>query len=59
MISGYRWFQRRFFEAYVEEIKHFVKVIKGEVEPIVTGYDALKALETAEAVKKSIAEKKP
>lgn len=56
---GHLWFQKRFFEAYVEEVKHFVDLIRRDLKPLVSGMDALKALEMANAVRKSIKEDKP
>ncbi len=57
--SGLAWFQERFFSAYVEEIKHFRDVIRYDIKPLVSGYDAIKALEIAQAVTRSIIERRP
>lgn len=57
--NGHLWFQKRFFEAYVEEVRHFVDLIRRDLKPLVSGEDALKALEIANAVRRSIKEGRP
>ncbi len=44
----------RFKEAYVEEIRHFVDIIKKDIPPSVTAEDGKKALEAVIAANKSI-----
>ncbi len=56
---GVSWFQKKFFEAYVEEVKHFARVVKGLEKPLVSGVDALKALCVAVAVRRSLEDGKP
>lgn len=53
---GYPWFQKRFYDAYVEEDKHFIKCIIEDKEPLVTGIDGLRAIQIAEAAWKSLRE---
>lgn len=56
---GAPWFERRFYDAYVEELKHFIDVIVNDKEPLVTGVDGLRATQIAEACWKSFKEGKP
>ncbi len=46
--------QRRFGQAYVDEIAHFVECVRGGAEPAVTGLDGLKALEAVLAANRSL-----
>ncbi len=57
--GGVPWFEKRFYEAYIEELKDFVESITSDREPGVTVYDGLKAVEIAEACWKSFREKRP
>lgn len=59
IFGGIQWFFKRFYDAYVEEDKHFVKCILEDKEPLVTGIDGLKAVQIAEACWKSYKEGKP
>lgn len=43
--------------AFIREVNHFVKCIRGEEEPIVSGLDGLKSMEVIEAAYKSVEEK--
>ncbi len=57
--DGHPWFQRRFYDAYVEEDRHFVKVLLEDGEPLVKGVDGLRAVEIAEACWRSYREVRP
>ena len=57
--KGVAWFERRFYEAYVEELKSFVKAVLDDKEPEVTVLDGLRAVEIAEACWRSFRERKP
>ncbi len=48
------WFQRRFLDAYIEEVRHFVNVVKDLEKPRISPEDALQALRVAIAVRRSI-----
>ena len=52
-------FLTRFADAYLEEVRDFVKTILNEKSPRVTGDDGLKALEIAVAAEKSGLQSKP
>lgn len=52
--SGVQWFWKRFYDAYLEEDKHFVQAIKEDREPLITGMDGLRAVQIAEACWKSV-----
>lgn len=56
---GYRWFMKRFYDAYVEEDKSFIKAILEDSQPVVNEDDGKKAVEIAEACWRSFKEKKP
>ncbi len=56
---GIPWFERRFYDAYVEELKHFVEVILEDKAPLITAIDGLKAVQIAEACWKSVREGRP
>lgn len=43
--------------AFSREVNHFVKCIRGEEKPIVSGLDGLRAMEVIEAAYKSVEEK--
>jgi myo-inositol 2-dehydrogenase/D-chiro-inositol 1-dehydrogenase/scyllo-inositol 2-dehydrogenase (NAD+) len=51
--------QRRFRQAYVDEMTHFVECIVSGAEPVVTGLDGRKALEGVLAANRSLAEGVP
>ncbi len=52
---GIEWFQKRFLEAYTEEVRHFARLVTGvEEKPLVSGRDALKALCVAAAARESM-----
>jgi len=57
--DGIPWFEKRFYEAYIEELRDFVKSILEDREPSVTVYDGLRAVEIAEACWKSVKSGKP
>jgi len=57
--GGYQWFFKRFYDAYVEEDRHFVKAVLKDKEPLVKGLDGLRAVQIAEACWKSYKEGKP
>lgn len=40
-------------DPYIEQIRHFGAVIRGEEKPLVTGKDAIKTLEITQAIRKS------
>lgn len=51
--NPYKEFTQRYWIAYINETEHFVKVLNGEVEPLIDGLTSLKLLKIAEAAKKS------
>ncbi|MGQ9472566.1 MAG: inositol 2-dehydrogenase [Candidatus Caldatribacteriaceae bacterium] len=53
------FFTERYREAFVAEMKDFVRVVKGGGEPLVSGVDGLKAVLIAQAADKSAREGKP
>jgi len=57
--TGIQWFQKRFYDAYVEEDSHFIKSILSDETPLITGIDGLRAVQIAEACWKSFREGKP
>jgi len=56
--SGIKWFFKRFYDAYVEEDKHFIDCLINDKKPLITGEDGKKAVEIAEASWKSLKENK-
>lgn len=52
--STFASWRDRFKDAYIEEIRHFVDIIKKDLSPAVTGEDGKKALEAVIAANKSI-----
>jgi len=56
---GIKWFFKRFYDAYVEEDKHFIQCLLEEKTPLITGEDGKKAVQIAEAAWKSYKEGKP
>ncbi|RLF22996.1 MAG: inositol 2-dehydrogenase [Thermoprotei archaeon] len=56
---GLAWFFRRFYDAYVEEDKHFIDCIVEDKKPLVSGEDGLRAVQIAEACWESYREGKP
>lgn len=56
--SGIKWFFKRFYDAYVEEDKHFIDCLINDKKPLITGEDGKKAVEIAEAAWKSLKENK-
>lgn len=46
---GAPWFEKRFYDAYVEELKAFIKSIIEDTEPPVTVIDGLRTVQIAEA----------
>ena len=56
---GHPWFQKRFYDAYVAEDKHFIECILEGKKPLVGVIDGLRAVQIAEAAWKSIKEGKP
>ena len=57
--GGYQWFFKRFYDAYVEEDKHFINAILEDKEPLVGGLDGLRAVQIAEACWRSYREGRP
>ncbi|MGE5588227.1 MAG: Gfo/Idh/MocA family oxidoreductase [Clostridia bacterium] len=51
--------QRRFREAYIDEMRHFVECILSGAEPVVSGLDGKKALEGVLAANRSLREGVP
>ncbi len=47
--GGFPWFQERFYDAYLQEDRHFVRAILEDTEPLVGGVDGLRAVQIAEA----------
>lgn len=52
--SIYDSWRNRFKDAYIDELRHFVDVIKRDVQPLVTGKDGKKVVEAVMAANKSI-----
>ncbi|RLG90774.1 MAG: inositol 2-dehydrogenase [Thermoprotei archaeon] len=55
---GAPWFEKRFYEAYVNELKAFIDSIIKDIEPPVTVIDGLRTVQIAEACWKSYKEGK-
>ena len=53
---GAPWFEKRFYDAYVEELKAFIKSIIEDTEPPVTVVDGLRTVQIAEACWRSYKE---
>ncbi|RLE88139.1 MAG: inositol 2-dehydrogenase [Thermoprotei archaeon] len=56
---GVQWFFKRFYDAYVEEDKHFVECIIENRKPLITALDGLRAVQIAEACWRSLKNEKP
>ncbi len=56
---GAPWFTKRFYDAYVEELKSFVKAVTEDREPECSGLDGLRAVQIAEACWRSVREGRP
>ena len=56
---GVEWFLGRFYNAYVEEDRCFIKAIVEDKTPLVSGLDGKRAVEIAEAAWESIREGRP
>jgi len=56
---GIEWFEKRFYEAYVEELGHFVESVLEDKQPLITALDGLRAVQIAEACWRSFREGKP
>jgi len=52
--SIYNSWRNRFKDAYIDELRHFVDVIKRNIQPLVTGKDGKKVVEAVMAANKSI-----
>jgi len=52
--SIYNSWKSRFKDAYIDELRHFIDVIKRDEEPFVTGEDGKKVVEAVAAANKSI-----
>ena len=52
--SIYNSWRSRFKDAYIDELRHFVDVIKRDEEPFVNGEDGKKVVEAVAAANKSI-----
>lgn len=52
--SIYNSWRNRFKDAYIDELRHFVDVIKRDGQPLVTGKDGKKVVEAVMAANKSI-----
>ncbi len=57
--EGIPWFEKRFYEAYINELRDFVDSIVKDREPGITVNDGVKAVEIAEACWKSFRSGKP
>lgn len=57
--QGVSWFETRFYEAYVEELKSFVESVLRDQEPLVTAVDGLRASQIAEACWESYEKRAP
>ena len=57
--SGISWFERRFYDAYVEELREFAESVLNDRGTPVTALDGLRAVEIAEACWKSYREGRP
>lgn len=53
---GAPWFEKRFYEAYVNELNEFIEAIVEDKEPPVTVIDGLRVIEIAEACWRSVKE---
>ena len=51
---GAPWFEKRFYDAYVEELRSFTESIIKDIEPLVTLEDGLRVIEIAEACWESV-----
>lgn len=56
---GIEWFFKRFYDAYVEEDRHFIECILNNKKPMVNEIDGLRAVQIAEACWKSFKEGRP
>ncbi|NPA96378.1 MAG: Gfo/Idh/MocA family oxidoreductase [Crenarchaeota archaeon] len=57
--GGVAWFEKRFLEAYMEELRHFTSAIIEDEEPLISVDDGLRLVEIAEACWRSYRERKP
>jgi len=57
--QGLAWFFKRFYDAYVEEDRHFIKCLLEDANPLVSGIDGLRAVQIAEACWRSFKDGKP
>lgn len=56
---GIPWFEKRFLDAYVEELKSFVDAVLSDRDPPITAVDGLRVVQIAEACWRSVKEGKP
>ena len=56
---GIPWFEKRFLDAYVEELKSFVDAVLNDRDPPITAVDGLRVIQIAEACWRSVKEGKP
>ncbi len=59
LFENISWFQQRFFQAYRDELQHFVNLIRGVEEPRIKAEEALNTLIVAHAIMNSIKHRKP
>lgn len=57
--GGIQWFQKRFYDAYVEEDNWFIRSIIEDKRPLVTEIDGLRVVQIAEACWRSFKEGRP
>jgi len=56
---GIPWFEKRFLDAYVEELKSFVDAVLSDRDPPITAVDGLRVIQIAEACWRSVKEGRP
>ncbi len=56
---GVKWFEKRFYDAYIAEDRHFIQCIIEDKTPLITGIDGLRAVQIAEACWRSYREGRP
>ncbi len=56
---GIPWFEKRFLDAYIEELQSFVNAVLSDKEPPITAIDGLRVIQIAEACWRSVKEGKP
>ncbi|MCE4611484.1 MAG: Gfo/Idh/MocA family oxidoreductase [Desulfurococcales archaeon] len=57
--GGIAWFEKRFHDAYIAELEHFVASVREEKKPLVNEVDGYRVVEIAESLWRSYRENKP